>query len=363
MHIIEPPDLWQRYVDPEFRHRVRSLDRRPMDMNVELEGKYVSPSANPRLSQNQGTPELERGREEQNARFAEGLERGFDPVSQLHAMETEGIDVAVLFPSTGLHALGMWGIDPELSAAICRGYNDWLHEFCQEFPHRMYGAAMVSPENIEAAVSETRRMTEKGFKSIFLGSNRVNDRNWSDPYYDPLWAECERLGVPAVLHIRGLPDPPMPHAGSTLGPTRMWHTCHSLNTMENVVDMVGGGVLERFRNLRIGFLEANCSWAPWLLWRMDEQQEWTSRYGHAPLPGKPSEYFRRQCFVSIEGDESTAIYLADQGLEDNVVFSTDYPHPDSAYPHATESLLELPLSEQSKRKFLWDNCARLYNLQ
>ena len=45
------------------------------------------------------------------------------------------------------------------------------------------------------------------------------------------------------------------------------------------------------------------------------------------------------------------------------MFSTDYPHPDSAYPKATENLLRLPLSDQTKRKFLWDNCVRLYDIQ
>ena len=49
-------------------------------------------------------------------------------------------------------------------------------------------------------------------------------------------------------------------------------------------------------------------------------------------------------------------------LEGNAyfVFSTDYPHADSSYPHAVEIFLELTLDEQSKRKILWDNCARLY---
>jgi predicted TIM-barrel fold metal-dependent hydrolase len=42
------------------------------------------------------------------------------------------------------------------------------------------------------------------------------------------------------------------------------------------------------------------------------------------------------------------------------VFSTDYPHGDSKYPHAVESFLKLSLSDDDKRKILWDNCARFY---
>ena len=48
--------------------------------------------------------------------------------------------------------------------------------------------------------------------------------------------------------------------------------------------------------------------------------------------------------------------------DDNVVFSTDYPHPDSRFPHAVELFMKLPLTENAKRKFLWDNCARLYGI-
>jgi predicted TIM-barrel fold metal-dependent hydrolase len=52
--------------------------------------------------------------------------------------------------------------------------------------------------------------------------------------------------------------------------------------------------------------------------------------------------------------------LPDFGLEDNIVFSTDYPHLDVKYPRAVETFLTLPFTDQTKRKYLWDNCARLY---
>ncbi|MGH7887185.1 MAG: amidohydrolase family protein [Candidatus Binatia bacterium] len=68
----------------------------------------------------------------------------------------------------------------------------------------------------------------------------------------------------------------------------------------------------------------------------------------------------RQCWGAVECDEHVAKNIPDYGLEDNIVFSTDYPHLDMKYPHAVESFLKLPFSDQTKRKFLWDNCARLY---
>ena len=44
-----------------------------------------------------------------------------------------------------------------------------------------------------------------------------------------------------------------------------------------------------------------------------------------------------------------------------IVWNTDYPHPDAPDPDkAIPALLDQPISEEAKRKILWDNPARLY---
>ena len=81
----------------------------------------------------------------------------------------------------------------------------------------------------------------------------------------------------------------------------LYHTCtHPMGMMLAAVDIVGGGVLERFPDLRVAFLEGNCSWAPWLLWRLDEHYEMSAAYDHPDLKMEPSAYFRRQCYLSVE---------------------------------------------------------------
>jgi len=77
---------------------------------------------------------------------------------------------------------------------------------------------------------------------------------------------------------------------------------------------------------------------------------------------KPSEYFRRNCWLSVEADEETVRQYVEVFGDDNLVFSTDYPHADSKYPRAVESFRGLPLSESAKRKILWDNWSRLYDV-
>lgn len=358
MHILEPADLWQKYIDPGFADRAPiGLTRHVRDLGVRVAGKSLP---KPR---EKSAAELAQVREKIiQEKYSDAAARNFDNVSQLQAMDREGVDVAVLFPSRGLFVLGIDGLDPELAAAVARAYNNWLYDFCRADPKRMYGAAMVAPHDVSSAVEETRRaVTKLGFKGIFMRPNHVNGRNWSDPYYDPLWEECERLGMPVGFHEAGRVYLPQPALHEFMPTFSMFNTfSFPMANMLACADMIYGGVMERFPRLKVAFLEGNCSWLPWLLWRMGEYMELTGKAEYPELKLQPLEYFQRQCFGAVECDEITAKHLPEFGLEDNIVFSTDYPHLDVKYPHAVENFLKLPFSDATKRKYLWDNCARLY---
>ena len=114
--------------------------------------------------------------------------------------------------------------------------------------------------------------------------------------------------------------------------------------------------------LRVGLLEGNCGWAPWLFHRLDEHWEWVGRHEVPEVRRKPSEYFRASCFLAVEADETPVKQYVEWFGDENLVFSTDYPHADSKYPHSVEAFMKLPLSETSQRKILWDNWARLYGV-
>ncbi|HEU4340299.1 MAG TPA: amidohydrolase family protein, partial [Candidatus Binatia bacterium] len=183
MHVMEPRDLWQRYIDPKFIDRAPvGLARHKRDLGVQIEGKTL-----PRSLDNPN-PALARLRERiLEEKYSEEEARGFDNVAQLRAMDKEGLDVAILYPSRGLFVLAIDGMDPALAAAIAAAYNNWLHDFCKIAPERMYGAAIVAPHDVSFAVEETRRVVkELGFRSILMRPNHVNGRRWSDSYYDPL---------------------------------------------------------------------------------------------------------------------------------------------------------------------------------
>ena len=360
MHVFEPHDLWDRYIDPEFKDRApKGLQRDFRDLGVEVEGKILPI---PRRPENPGLRDYRLSTLKE--KYADVAARDFDGVSQVMAMDKEGLDVAFLFPTRGLFVLGIDGLDPELAAAISRAYNDWLYDFSQTAPDRMVCVAMVPPQNVEAAVAETRRtVTEKGFRGIFMRPNQTNGLCWSDPYYDPLWEVCESLNVPVGFHEAGRVYQPQPAISQFIPSFSMFNTLSfPLANMFACADMIYGGVMERFPKLRVAFLEGNCSWLPWLLYRMGDYMESVGKAEYPDLKLEPLEYFQRQCFGAVECDEITAKHIPEFGLEDNVVFSTDYPHLDVKYPHSLDTFLEMPFSDESKRKYLWDNCARLYNM-
>ena len=361
MHVMEPVDLWERYIDAEFKARApRRLNERRWDIRTLVEGEVMASMVGG------DWPALTDAEEKMlGDRYAEEIARNFDPASQVRAMDREGLDLAILFPTSAMYVTAFTTMDPRFAAAACRAYNDWLHDYIKAAdPKRLFGAAAVSPHDVQSAEMEARRaVIELGMKAIFLRPNIYNERPWHDRYYDPLWSTCQELNVPVGFHETT--GSRMRAAGAdrfkSLGIAHI--STHSMEQMLACMDVIMGGVLERFPRLRFAFLEGQCGWLPFWLQRMDEHYEWRAPYDemtHLTMP--PSEYFRRQGFCAVECDEEFVSHVVQAFGDDNLVTTTDYPHGDSKYPNAMDRFLTLPLSDRSKKKILWDNVRRLYSL-
>jgi predicted TIM-barrel fold metal-dependent hydrolase len=362
MHIMEPPDLWERYIDLEYRDRApRGTTDHVRDLR--MVGPDGRPWGRPPNPVPGSLPPPGHTFVRTQKLFRPYSEQGWSAEVQLQAMDEEGLDIAVLYPSRGLHALSIPNMEPKLAAALARAYNDWLYDFCQADRSRLLGAGMISVFDINDAVSEVRHcVTELGFRGVFLRANVVNSRNWQDPYYEPLWSVLQELDVPLGFHESN--SSAARQVGDQFGHNFMLrHTfSHPVEQMLAVGSFCGGGVLERHPKLRVAFLEGNCSWLPFLLWRLDEHWEMFGDEWAPELKMAPSEYFKRQCFASVEADEEPVKYVIDYVGNDRLVFSTDYPHVDTKFPTAVERFLELPITDEDKRKILWDNCASYYGI-
>ena len=364
MHIMEPPDLWQRYTDKKYRDyaQVGVLSENVRDLRtVHPDGTPWGTTTGVRTT----NPNQAGGHNyERNQKLYEShAARGWSTEVQLEAMDVEGLDIAVLFPTRGLHTLAEPFMDPPFAAAIARAYNDWMYDFCAPAPDRLIGAAMVSPFDVDDAVAEVERaVKELGFRAVFMRSNQMTRQDLARPVLRPA---VERAGgvrrrhrVPRIVVVRRAAGGPALRAEL--------HAAPGVRAAGRADDgprqLLRRGVLERHPKLRAAFLEANCAWAPWLLWRLDEAYEREADVFVPELKMAPTEYFKRQCWISVEPDEEPAKYAIDWVGSDKMVFSTDYPHGDSKYPDAVSSFLELGISDEDKRKILWDNCANLYNL-
>ena len=366
LHLMEPPDMYQRYLDPSYR------DRAPMATSSgagHYAGWVVAGRPVPPWT---GNPDVMRANQALDVQAQTLMEEGwatqFDPATTVKAMDAEGIDVAVMFRTSASMIVSIDELDPQYSLALCRAFNDWVADYCREAPSRLKSTAIVPQHDPVLAGQEARRAVEDlQALAIVPLPMPISGNHVHDPGFDVLWQELQRLGVPACFHgtsgalsadyVGGR------FAGHPSYRTLLHSSVFPLELMLTLGSMILGGVLERFPRLKVAFLEGNCAWLPWWLYRLDDQWEKFGPGEQVKLSERPSTYFLRQCYVSVESDEHLAEDVVNRLGDDNLVFSTDYPHPDSAYPHATDHFIALEgLSTSTKGKILWDNCARLYGL-
>lgn len=311
-----------------------------------------------------GTPGSDMADLANSPRYEDAQPGGFDPRARLADMDAEGIDVAVLFPSLGLN---FWAIeDVPAAVALARAYNDWLASYCAAAPRRLFGAAMVPWQDPRAAVAELRRAHDDlGMRATFLRPNPCLGRSIADRRHDTFWETAEELGIAVGIHEGSS------NAIRTLGmdrkpfnPLILHAVSHAFEQMLACAQLVAFGVMERHPTVRFVFLEAGGGWAPYWLWRLDEQVRGFG--GFCPeMKLTPSEYFARQCWVSFEIDEPSLPALLPLLGEERVVWGSDYPHHDATFPGAVEKLRATiaPLPEASRAKVLGKNALDCYRIE
>jgi uncharacterized protein len=276
------------------------------------------------------------------------------------------VDVAVLYPTLGLYIIWSDDMEPRLQAEICRAYNRWLGEFCSHNRERLKGVMLIPLLDTDMAVKELRYAREDlGLSGIFWRPNLLKGRSLSHPDYFPIYEAASDLEVPVCVHEGARTV--LPQAGSDHYSNFGRHVaCHSLEQMLACLCLCGDGVLERYPRLKVAHLESGCGWVPFWLERMDEHWEHYSHGADKTTNQEPSSYFKRQCMISCEaGEEMVGCFVEHVGA-DNLVMATDYPHPDAVdkFPDRTVGDLtsSKDVSDDIKRKILWDNPARLYGI-
>lgn len=368
-HIMEPDDLWDKYLEAPFRHYNLAGGLRTAKAGVRMGVVDVQNRRPLPLQAGETAGGLTSNRHTGwRSKFKHAISRRFDNVSYLDDMDVEGVDIAFMFPSAGLYFCSDDDLDPELSAAMCRAYNNWLSEYRSLNPERMKGVCLLPFQNVELALSELRRAVEKlGMEGVFWRPNPIMGRLISDQAYDPIFALCSELGVPIGLH-EGV-ETILPQFGRGRVDTHFARHAmsHPTEQMGAALALISNGVLDRFPGLRVAFLESGSGWLPYWLERLDMlHANELFRDGHL-AQRKPSDYLRRgQCYISCEAGEETISLLGRTLGQDCLMWASDYPHPDAIlyFPDTLKGLFENDrVSDDFKRKILWDNPVRFYNLK
>jgi uncharacterized protein len=364
-HVLYPQDLWPRYLDARFADRIGRRQPIPgFDLYnpVTVDGRFTHHQT---MLYGQFQKHLKWTTDDQIDKYGVLVTEGFTGDRVATALEAEGVDMMVIYGPE----YDMWfeGIDPELQAAMARAYNRWGQEMRETSSGKVLAAGPVPLNDVTRAVEEIQYAYDHlGTRCFWARPNTFNGRNLGDRYYDPIYELIQELDCSFATHeFMGL-------KGVSYGHDRYqsfceWHTVvHPFEGQGAIVSMILNGVYERFPRLRCAYMEAGCGWLPSWLHRIDEHLEMTEDREFPGLTMTATEYFQRNCWISTECEDR---YVADvirwMGSE-HIVYETDFPHPDSKYPHATDTFLELEpelISRDDKRKILWDNAVDLYRFK
>jgi len=356
-HVVEPEVTWERYLPARFRDYAPRVvqdgdhfyfvchDRR----GFRIEGHREAVGAPGQTPHQSDSPVAARG--------------GSEPGPRLEDMALDGLATAALYPTYGLMIQGVTEREP--ARALCRAVNDWLAEYCAHDRERLLGIGTLPMTDAGDALAEARRCVEElGFRGVWRRPEHFGSLpQLHDEAYEPLWSYLEDANVAFAVHpgISGLVpyDQLRSHYDDYFTPLHAAHFV--LEHLLAITTFVAYGILERHPGLRVAFLESGAVWALGYVHRLDEHHELFG-FDRGALTLRPSEYFRRQCFVSVEDAEPGLAGLLDVYPE-CVVFASDYTHADGTFPGSTRSLLESDqLDAATRERVLRANARRLYGL-
>ena len=359
-HVNEPGDLWIERVDKKFRDRAPRVVENPQGQRP---GAYLVLEGIAPLHVAQGMGAGKKPEELpgffQATTYKDGRPGGWDPAERVKDMDLDGVEADVIYTTLGFRQF--WFTDAALQRACFRVYNDWLAEYCAYAPKRLAGLGLISLWDIDEGVKELERCARAGLKGAMIWASPPDDRPYTSTSYDPFWAAAQELGLPISLHsITGMgaesrlaiKQPVDRYVRSTV-------LCHEVQ--RTLVVLIFSGVLERFPHLKLVSAENEVGWLPFFLQKLDQAQEEYRYLYPAPLTLKPSEYFRRQVFATFIDDRVGVATREFIGAE-NIMWSSDYPHTVSTWPHSRDvverDFKDVPAKD--KRQIVRDNAARLY---
>ncbi len=280
--------------------------------------------------------------------------RASTPTLRLQDMDRDGVWVSVVY---GPNLLGLPIDDVELKAASLAAYNDWAAEFNRHEPARLSVLPVLPTHAPDAAAAELVRVARAGHRGAIISPFEFR---CSDPEWAPFWDVAAEVGLPISFHIgrgtsqvRVAPGSWELAAFSAVGPMQL---------DEPLAMMIYSGVLERRPQLRLVLAESGIGWLPYFVRRLDAAAEkHVDKANDYRISMKPSELFHRQVYATFEEEPLGPELLPLLG-PDNFMWASDYPHPDSTFPHSREAVAAAfaGLDAAFVERVTVTNCKQLY---
>ena len=287
-----------------------------------------------------------------------GIRRLTVPELRIKDQDRDGVQAEVLY---GILGAAQRLNDGEAATEVMRIYNEWLADFCAFEPGRFAGLACIPNHDIDAAVTEIYKVAERGSVRGIEVTNTLDIKPLFDPSWKPLWEAINEVKLPVHFHTIGSKPPDW----SGMAPLErrqsfaVFITGFQLQMSRIIMELIYGGILETYPNINVVIGESGIGWIPYILEHMD--LEWEDQFKDLTLTMKPSAYWHRQCKATYQSDK-VGIKLLEELGDDNIMWGSDFPHPDGIWPDSQEfiqrELGHLPAAQ--RKKITCDNAARLY---
>ncbi len=370
-HAGLPAAEYRSYVDPAFRELFDKALPIQVQLTKQAEQRFLVAEIN---------AEWRRGREYE-------LTGAWDPDARDKVLDADGVAAEVLFPDgiTEMNAppfgagfsMSPTGVTADLQWAGCMAHNRWMAEFVQTSPARRIGLACIPALwDVPRAVEGVRWARENGLRGVVLPPIWEHHEPYHHPRYDPLWAVCQDLDMVVHFHSGPAPHkdyfgpiPPPPDHEIPPGAMGAYVTEVHLWLVRPLTFMLWGGAFERYPKLKVAMTEGTAIWVPEYLQLLDQrysETHYSQKLGdyRSHLSMSPADYFRRNVRVGASCMPRREAELRHEIGVANLMWGTDYPHPEGSWPHTREQQLETfsGLPEPEISAMLGGNAVEFYGL-
>lgn len=277
------------------------------------------------------------------------------PKQRLSEQDADGVDAEVLYASPQFLRLCREITDVEAYNAMLTAYNNWLaQEYCAESPDRLLGVGVLPVSTVDAAIAELEHCKKLGLCAVNLAAFPAGHR-YPSAEDDKFWSAAIELDMPLTVHVSmsARDDSKEPIFIYAKNPQAIAWTAvdfaqrcyrYGLRGATNSVQMILHGVFDRFPKLKIYFAENQIGWIPLFLQQLDRQYgrnyHWAMReLDLKPLKRPPSEYVAEHCYWGFFDDPVGVGMVSKIGV-DHVMWSTDFPHVECAWPDSMKLVEE-----------------------